>query len=289
GIGFRKPSVPVSCPLHGRPNTIAITEMDVVPHSDLIAVIHDGTSRECKNKTVEQFDLSTIIIQQWSESAGDPNVAPHLWIARVSIVHVIPFFAGTHFQRQFVMVPEKQAPLAILRNRRCVREHVHDRMPILTTNPHEQPRHEGKMERHVELIAITEVRTYIRRPLVGFRHYNAPPIGCVDPFSYFCKKGVGFWKVLTDCALSLKEIGHRVATESIEALLQPEDHDIQHGLLKLGIIVVQIWLMAEKPMPVISLSDRIPGPVGLLCVDKDNARFLISLVGLAPDIEVALC
>src|SRR5215831_21082697 len=128
--------------------------MDVVPHSDFIAVIDDGTSRERKNKTVEQFNLSTIVIQQWSESAGDPNVAPHLRISRVSIVHIIPFFAGTHFQRQFVMVPKKQAPLAVLRNRGCVREHVHDRMPILATNAHEQSWHEGKMERHVELIAI---------------------------------------------------------------------------------------------------------------------------------------
>ena len=41
-------------------------------------------------------------------------------------------------------------------------------------------------------------------------------------------------------------------------------------------------------MPVVGLRDRIPRPVRALGVDENDARIAIPLIGIAPDIEVAL-
>jgi len=102
------------------------------------------------------------------------------------------------------MIPQKQTPLAVVRDRRCVREHIDDGMPILTTDSHEQPGHERKVKRHVKLIAIPEVGTDIGGPLIGFRQKDASPIGFVDLLSYFLQIGVCLREVLTDGALALK-------------------------------------------------------------------------------------
>src|SRR6516164_6387342 len=45
--------------------------------------------------------------------------------------------------------------------------------------------------------------------------------------------------------------------------------------------------MAEKAMPVILLRNRVPGPVGKLRIEKDNARPLIFRVLVAPHIPVS--
>jgi len=45
--------------------------------------------------------------------------------------------------------------------------------------------------------------------------------------------------------------------------------------------------MRVKPMPVIGLSHRIPGPVRFLGIDKDYPGFGELLVGVAPDIKIA--
>ena len=41
-------------------------------------------------------------------------------------------------------------------------------------------------------------------------------------------------------------------------------------------------------MPVVLLAHRVPGPVRRLGVDEDDARFLVELVGVGPDVEVAV-
>ena len=45
-IGAGKPGVAVRTPLHGRANTVAISQIHVVTHSDLIAVVDDRRSRQ---------------------------------------------------------------------------------------------------------------------------------------------------------------------------------------------------------------------------------------------------
>ena len=45
--------------------------------------------------------------------------------------------------------------------------------------------------------------------------------------------------------------------------------------------------MAEEPMPVVLLRDGVPGPIGPLCIDKNDPSLLILFVTVAPDIKIA--
>ena len=54
------------------------------------------------------------------------------------------------------------------------------------------------------------------------------------------------------------------------------------------IVEVQVGLVRIEAVPVIGLGDRVPGPVGRLGVDEDDARAGVLLVGVGPDVEVAL-
>ena len=46
--------------------------------------------------------------------------------------------------------------------------------------------------------------------------------------------------------------------------------------------------MAEKAVPVIGLHLVVPGPVRCLGIGEDDARAEVLLIGVAPDVEVAL-
>jgi hypothetical protein len=52
-IGFGKPGVAVGAPLHRRAHAIAVAEIDVVAHSDFVAVINDGRTGKREQKTVQ--------------------------------------------------------------------------------------------------------------------------------------------------------------------------------------------------------------------------------------------
>src|SRR5262249_16055175 len=49
---------------------------------------------------------------------------------------------------------------------------------------------------------------------------------------------------------------------------------------------IQIWLMAEKAMPVVLLRNRIPGPVRKFGIEKNDAGALVFGVGVAPHVPV---
>ena len=58
--------------------------------------------------------------------------------------------------------------------------------------------------------------------------------------------------------------------------------------MTLRIVVVEVRLVVVEPMPEILLGDRVPGPVRRLGVDEDDPGFLVALIGIAPDVEVAM-
>src|SRR5690606_22451617 len=57
-------------------------------------------------------------------------------------------------------------------------------------------------------------------------------------------------------------------------------------LLYAGVIKIQIRLMGKKAMPVIGSRDRIPGPIGRLCIGKDYSCVFVLVGIIAPYIIV---
>ena len=95
-------------------------------------------------------------------------------------------------------------------------------------------------------------------------------------------------EVLAVRAGALVEVRHGVETEAVEAHVEPERHRLQHRFVDLGVVEVEVRLVVEEPVPEVLLPHRVPRPVGRLGVDEDDARLLVELVGVRPDVEVAV-
>src|SRR5215813_2683220 len=96
-----------------------------------------------------------------------------------------------------------------------------------------------------------------------------------------------FGQVLFAGALALTEIRHCVEAEPVDASVEPALHDLQYRLHHARIIEVQVRLMREEAMPVISLRLLVPGPVRFFAVAENDARAGVSLIGVVPDVPVA--
>ena len=123
--------------------------------------------------------------------------------------------------------------------------------------------------------------------MIRFRQQDASLITLVDPLSNILQILVRLRQVFAAGALPFDQIRHSITPESIQSLIKPKSHHLQHGLSQLGIIIVEVRLVAEESMPVIPLRDGIPGPIGSLRVNKNDPGLLILFVTVAPDVEVA--
>ena len=99
---------------------------------------------------------------------------------------------------------------------------------------------------------------------------------------------MGLLEVLAVGALALVEVGHRVEPEAVEAHVEPERHRLEDRVVDLRVVEVQVRLVGEEPVPEVLLADRVPGPVRRLGVDEDDPGVLVLLVGVGPDVEVAV-
>ena len=154
------------------------------------------------------------------------------------------------------------------------------------------PRHQREVERHVAFVAaggrVAEVLDHVGRPLVGLGQQHPARELVVDHLAAVLEEGVRLGQVLAVGALPLEQIGHRVQPEPVDAQVQPEPQDVDHRLLHGGVVVVQVGLVGEEPVPVELLAHRVEGPVGLLGVDEDDPRVGVALAGVAPHVEVAV-
>ena len=89
-------------------------------------------------------------------------------------------------------------------------------------------------------------------------------------------------------AVALDQVGHGVQTEAVDADVEPELHHAPHGFEDGGIVVIQVGLMAEEAVPVIGFRNRVPGPIRHFRVEKNDAGVLVTVVGVAPDVPIAL-
>ena len=69
--------------------------------------------------------------------------------------------------------------------------------------------------------------------------------------------------------------------------IQPEAQDADHGSDDFGVVVIEIRLVGEKAVPVVSLCDLIPRPIGLLGIGKDDASFREFRIRVRPHVKIA--
>src|SRR2546428_2082293 len=107
-------------------NDTATTEIYTLSLHDALP-IYDRAARQREQQTVQQLDPPPVVVDERRQPPADPEVELHLWILGVRVVHEAALLVGHHLERQLVVVPEEEPPLAPGRDRRRVRVDVHDR------------------------------------------------------------------------------------------------------------------------------------------------------------------
>ena len=70
GDGAGEAGVAVGVPLHGRADAVAVAEVDVVAHADLVAVVEDGRAGEAEQERVEQLDAAAVVVDAAARGGG---------------------------------------------------------------------------------------------------------------------------------------------------------------------------------------------------------------------------
>ncbi len=257
-VGGREPCVPVLVPLHRRPHAVAIAQVDVVAHPDLVAVVDDGGAGEREEQRVHQLDPAPVVAQERGQPPADPQVHPRLRVASVDPVHVVALFVGDHLERELVVVAEERRPLTALRDRGRLVQDVDQREPVLHPVRHEHPRHQREVERHVAAVSLAEVRDGILRPLVGLREQHPILERCVDVTPQIREELQGLREVLAVRSLPLEQVGHGVQPQSIHAEPEPEVDDVEHRRADPRLVEVEDQVDGSRTDA--SSTGRRPGP-----------------------------
>lgn len=135
---------------------------------------------------------------------------------------------------------------------------------------------------------VAEVVDDVFRPLIGFGEQHGVRVVRVDLLAEPLEELVGLREVLAVGALPLVEVRHGVDAEAVDPEVQPEAECGDDLLLHRRVLVVEIGLVGEEPVPVVLLAHRVEGPVGRLGVDEDDPGVLELLVVVGPDVVVAV-
>ena len=95
-------------------------------------------------------------------------------------------------------------------------------------------------------------------------------------------------QVLAVRPLALDQVRDRVEAEAVEAEVEPEAEDLEHRLLDLGVVEVQVRLVGVEAVPVIGPGLVVPRPVRALRVDEDDPCVLVLVHGVRPHVPVPL-
>ena len=101
------------------------------------------------------------------------------------------------------------------------------------------------------LVAVAEVLDDVLGPLVRLGEQHAVRVVRVDLGTHASQVLVGLGQVLAVRAVALVEVRHRVEAEAVDAEVEPEAQDVEHRLLHLGVVVVQVGLVREEAVPVV--------------------------------------
>ena len=289
GVRPREAGVAVRAPLHRRPDSVAVPEIDVVSHPDLVAVVHDRGPRQREEQRVHELDPAAVVSQERSEASADPEVDASLRLLGVDPVHVVPLFVRHHLERQLVVVSQEDRPLRGVRSRGCLVEDVDDRVAVLHPQRHEHPGHEGEVEGHVALVpfSFAEIGHGVFGPLVGLPQQHPRRVLPIHVGPKLLQHLVRLRQVLAGRALPLHQVRDGVEPKPVHAHVEPEVHHLQHRLQHGGVVVVEVGLVGVEAVPVVGLRGLVPRPVRGLELLEDNARVAVAIDGLAPDVEIA--
>src|SRR5262249_58137628 len=96
----------------------------------------------------------------------------------------------------------------------------------------------------------------------------------------------GFRQILAQSAFPFVKIRNCVQPQSIYSEVQPEIQHTRNLLVNLRVVIVEIRLMGVEPMPIVTLTNRVPRPIRRLEIAKNDPGLLVPLGRVAPDIKL---
>jgi hypothetical protein len=273
--------------LHRRAHPVAIADVDVIAHADLIAVIDDRRAGHRQQQTVDELDAVAIVVEQRRKPPPDADVQAHARLLRVHPVHVVALAVRDHLERELVVIAQENGPLTVLRDIRRLPHDLGDRIAVLEGHGHEDARHQREVIGHVALITVAEILAHVFRPLIRLGEEHAALVVRVHRGAHALEHLVRFRQVLVVRPFAYAQIGNRIEAHAVDAHVHPEAHDVDDRFDDARIVVIEVRLVREEAVPVVLFGDRIPRPVGGLRIGEDDARARELLVVVAPDVELA--
>ena len=287
-IGAREAAVAVVGPLHRRAHAVAVAQMHVVAHADLVAVVQHRRAGQGQQQRRHEFDAAAVALQQRCEAPAYAEIQPRALIGRIGFPEIVALGVGDHLQGQLVVVAQEDGPLRQRRRRRRLAQDVADREAVFLRDRHVHARHQRKVERHVAFVVAAEIFQHVLGPLVRFGEQHAVGIVRIDLRAQALEYRVRAGQVLVAGAFLLAEIGDRVETEAVQADVEPEAQHLEHRVEHQRVVEVQIGLVRVEAVEVVAAGDRVPAPVGFFDIGKNDACAGIGLVGVGPDVELVL-
>ncbi len=142
--------------------------MDVVAHSDLVAVIHHWRTGHRQQQAFHEFDTTPITFQQRRQAPPYAQVDARLAICGVDLPQIVTLAARNHLKRELIMVAQEDRPLAVLGNFGGLLHDVGNGKAVGPGDRHIHARHERKVKAHMAFVAVAEVFLRIFRPLIRF-------------------------------------------------------------------------------------------------------------------------
>jgi hypothetical protein len=103
----------------GRAHAVAVAEIDVVAHAELVAVIDDRRAGQRHQQRVHQLDLAPVVFHQRRKAPADAEIEPRAAIGGVGVPQVVALGVGHHLERELVVIAQEDRPLAAGRDLRA--------------------------------------------------------------------------------------------------------------------------------------------------------------------------
>ena len=217
-IGAREAAVAVGRPLHRRAHAVAVAEMDVVAHADLVAVIDHRRAGHREQQAVHQLDAAAVALEQRREPAADAEIDARAPVGGVGLPEIVALADRSPSRASARRGCAGRSPtgsssgicgvwrmMSVIgkRSSRAMR-HVH-------------ARHQREVERHVAFVAVAEIVLGVLRPLVGLGQQHAAGIVRVELGADRLQDVVRLGQVLVVGALALDQVGHGVEPQPVDA------------------------------------------------------------------------
>src|SRR5260221_11275486 len=111
-ISSGKARVLICAPLHWRTHAVAVAEIDIIAHPDLIPVVQYRASGHRKEDRVNQLKLTSVVAQERSKPPANTKIEASAGSAGGNAIHVVALFFRHHLKDYLIVIAEENLPLA---------------------------------------------------------------------------------------------------------------------------------------------------------------------------------